>query len=59
MGLDIQQIRTTLDMTQTEFAQAIGVRQEQVSKWETGKAQPSRLAINAIKKLIEEIERRK
>ncbi len=41
---EIKSLRDRLKMSQTKFASLVGVRQAQISQWETGKAKPSRLA---------------
>ena len=49
----IRELRLALDMTQEQFAQAIGVSWCSISRWENGHAKPSRLAINKMKILRE------
>jgi DNA-binding transcriptional regulator YiaG len=44
-------------MTQEEFADAIDVACSTVSRWENGRAQPSRLAWKAIDKLAKKRRR--
>jgi len=38
----IKALRMHMDMTQTEFAEYMGVRQQTVSEWETGMYEPTR-----------------
>jgi DNA-binding XRE family transcriptional regulator len=44
----IRTIRQALDMTQAEFARALGWGTSTISRWESGKAQPNRLAMKII-----------
>ena len=48
---EVRQIRETLGLTQEEFAKRLGVFQPQVSSWESGRVNPSRLMMEAIRKL--------
>lgn len=47
-------LRERVDMTQEEFAQAIGVTVSTVNRWENGHINPSRLAKKAISKFSRE-----
>ena len=47
-GNKILELRTKLNLSQTELAEKIGVTNKAVSKWETGKSKPT---TNAIQKL--------
>jgi DNA-binding transcriptional regulator YiaG len=40
-GERIKQVRAVLEISQGEFAAAIGTRQQTVSEWETGHSRPS------------------
>ncbi len=47
----IKQIRETLGLTQEDFAREIGATGITVSRWERGKAKPSRMAVRNIEAL--------
>jgi DNA-binding transcriptional regulator YiaG len=47
----VKEIRQSLGFTQEEFAHHLGVTLCTVSRWETGKTTPSRLAIRQIQQL--------
>ena len=47
----VKEIRQSLGLTQEEFAHQLGVTLCTVSRWETGKTTPSRLAIKQIQQL--------
>jgi len=47
----ISQLRRRLNLTQEEFAHAIGVTVSTVNRWENGHIEPSRLARKAIAEL--------
>ena len=47
-GSPISALRRRLNMTQEEFAHAIGVTVSTVNRWENGHIEPSRLARKAI-----------
>lgn len=51
---DIKTIRETLDCTQTQLAELIGVAQGDVSNWENGKHKPSRAARASLARLLKE-----
>lgn len=46
--MDIKKIRCKAGLTQTEFAEKIGVNYHTVMKWEKGKTTPSPMAQKAI-----------
>ena len=48
---EIKKLRESLGMTQEEFARELGVSFSTVSRWETGRGQPSRLARQQIDQL--------
>jgi putative transcriptional regulator len=50
----IRTIRERLGMSRAEFARALGWASSTVSRWESGKAQPSRLALKIILAFAEE-----
>lgn len=50
-GSPISQLRRRLNMTQEEFAHAIGVTVSTVNRWENGHIEPSRLARRAMEGL--------
>jgi DNA-binding transcriptional regulator YiaG len=47
----VSQLRRRLNLTQEEFAHAIGVTVSTVNRWENGHIEPSRLARKAIAEL--------
>ncbi len=49
---DIKKIRAKLNMTQQELAVALGVSLSTVANWESGRSNPSRLAITQIQGLL-------
>jgi putative transcriptional regulator len=51
----ISALRRRLNMTQEEFAHAIGVTVSTVNRWENGHIAPSRLARNAMESLMARI----
>lgn len=48
LGTPIVALRQRLNMTQEEFAHAIGVTVSTVNRWENGHVEPSRLARKAM-----------
>ena len=52
---DIKELREALGMTQEEFAREVGVSFSTVSRWETGRGQPSPLARRRIEELRKRI----
>ena len=48
----ISTLRRRLNMTQEEFAHAIGVTVSTVNRWENGHIEPSRLARKAMEALL-------
>ena len=51
----IAALRHSLNMTQEEFAHAIGVTVSTVNRWENGHVEPSRLARKAMESLAVQI----
>ena len=49
----LRALRRHLDLTQAEFAQKMGVRQQTISEWETGQYQPTRSRSKHLKILAE------
>lgn len=47
----IKEIRSCLDLSQSEFADVLGVSFATVNRWEKGRCEPSQIALNAIKNL--------
>ena len=47
----IRTIRTSIGLSQSEFAKVLGYETNTVAKWESGNAKPSRRAVAAIRKL--------
>ncbi len=52
-GIAIKETRTSLGLTQEEFADRLGVTFASVNRWENGKAKPHRSRIKAIEALVE------
>ena len=52
LGSPIGALRRRLNMTQEEFAHAIGVTVSTVNRWENGHIEPSRLARKAMETLL-------
>lgn len=50
----ILEARLALNMRQVEFADALGVTQATVSRWEAGKWPASQLALKAVERLVEQ-----
>lgn len=48
---DIRKLRESLGMTQEELAYEVGVSFSTVSRWETGRGEPSRLARRQLDRL--------
>ena len=44
----IKQLRRRMDLTQSEFAERLGVRQATISAWETGSQDPSPMALRLL-----------
>lgn len=44
-GMNIKRLRKRLGMTSQELATTLGVSISTVSRWETGKSKPSKLAV--------------
>jgi len=55
LGSPISGLRRRLNMTQEEFAHAIGVTVSTVNRWENGHIEPSRLARRAMDVLASQI----
>ncbi len=56
VGLAVSTLRRRLNMTQEEFAHAIGVTVSTVNRWENGHIVPSRLARKAMESLAHEAQ---
>lgn len=52
-GSLIRELRIKLDMTQEEFAHALGITVSTVNRWENGHSEPSKLARASIVGLAE------
>ncbi|MBI2875734.1 MAG: helix-turn-helix domain-containing protein [Candidatus Tectomicrobia bacterium] len=50
-------MRGDVNLTQDDFATLIGVRGRAVSRWETGKSKPSRLALARLQEVKEKVEK--
>lgn len=55
----VQKLRTTLGLTQEQFAAKVGVTFSTVNRGENGKGKPSPLAIKQIEELQKELEQNK
>lgn len=51
--LDIRSLRKAAGMTQQQLADAVGVTQTMVARWETGRAKPSAKNARRIKELLQ------
>ncbi|MFN8628444.1 MAG: helix-turn-helix transcriptional regulator [Candidatus Binatia bacterium] len=51
----VSALRRRLNMTQEEFAHAIGVTVSTVNRWENGHIEPSRLARKAMESLMAQL----
>ncbi len=56
VGLAVSAMRRRLNMTQEEFAHAIGVTVSTVNRWENGHIVPSRLARKAMESLAHDAQ---
>ena len=52
----IKALRTHLDMTQTQFAEHMGVRQQTISEWENGAYEPTRATCKHLMLVAESAE---
>lgn len=52
---EIKQLREQLKLTQAQLARRLGVGRVTVARWETGRQEPSSLALAQIKQLQKEI----
>lgn len=52
--MNIKAIREQLMMTQTEFADLVGVSMQSISNWETGKSKPYAKNLRVIAKICKE-----
>ena len=50
----IKEIRSRLNLSQSELAEKLGVSFATVNRWEKGHCEPSQIAVNAIKNLCAE-----
>lgn len=49
---DIKAARAAKRMTQSQLAEAVGVGQDQVSRWESGKVSPSKANLQKLKEIL-------
>ena len=54
---ELKKLRTSLGMTQEQFAREVGVSYSTVSRWETGRGTPSPLARRRIEDLLARVGR--
>ncbi len=52
-GHDVLALREAMGMTQAEFARQLGVRQQTVSEWETGRYRPRGASVRLLSILAE------
>ena len=52
VGWFIRELRLLTELTQEQFAAAIGVTYNTVNRWERGRMKPSRLALKQIEQLL-------
>ena len=52
--MDIKKVREQLGLTAEELAQRLGVSVTTISRWETGRHKPSKLARNRIKEVVDQ-----
>ena len=53
IGEDIKRMRIEKNMTQQELGQKLGVSQQMIGQWETGKANPKKETIEKIAKALD------
>ena len=53
-GTEIAALRQALGLSQAEFARRLGVRQQTVSEWETGRYRPRGASLKMLAFLAEE-----
>ena len=53
--VDVRRIRKRLGLTQSQFADRLGVTPITVHRWESGQSRPQRLATNRLRELVEEL----
>ena len=54
--IEIKALRSSLGLTQESFAVLVGVAQLTISRWETAAAKPTRLAVQKLKQLKQQME---
>lgn len=54
-GCLVRELRRLTKLTQAQFAAAIGVNYVTVSRWETGRIQPSELALRQVQSFLENL----
>ncbi|MBD2073431.1 helix-turn-helix transcriptional regulator [Phormidium sp. FACHB-592] len=52
VGQFIRELRLLTELTQEQFAAALGVTYNTVNRWERGRMKPSRLALKQIEQLL-------
>jgi putative transcriptional regulator len=55
LGQFIRELRLLTQLTQEQFAASLGVTVCTVNRWENGRAQPSPLAMEKVKALVQEM----
>jgi putative transcriptional regulator len=54
---DIKGLRKFYDESQSDFAKSLGVSVDTIRKWEQGKAKPSQMAYQKLRKLVDKIKK--
>ena len=55
---DIKQLRNFTGETQEVFAGNMGISIDTLRKWEQGKSKPSRMALEKLQKLVNQLKKR-
>ncbi|MBL7125153.1 MAG: helix-turn-helix domain-containing protein [Dehalococcoidales bacterium] len=58
MCMNVKELRERLGLSQDKFAALLGVAPYTVRRWESGKSQPSPLALKQLSQLTEKAEER-
>jgi DNA-binding transcriptional regulator YiaG len=48
---EIKELRASMGLTQMDFCQLLGVAHSTFANWETGKHQPSKMALQMLKQI--------
>jgi putative transcriptional regulator len=55
-GLFVRQLRQLVNLTQSQFAEKLGVSIPTVARWENNRSQPSPLALMQLKAMLSELK---